>query len=371
MKGRSLLLGIGFVLLTSTLLAVPGLTNYQGRLTDAAGQPITNPVDVTFTFWDAESGGAQLGGGFSDTDTVTPDADGIYSTLIGDDPTNLVPESIFSGDSVWLNVNVSGEDLSPRIHITSVGYAVKASKADTATTAAMASNSERLDSKHAGDFALAGHGHNLQDLSGVVTDAQVPNNISIDVATFSIQANTANYATTAGNATYAATAGSAATAVSATTAAGLSGTLNAPGDRIALGTNVWLEMGANGRLFITANGKQNALVFAEWVNPAGLSDYMGLGTMNAVYPQTAMDDNENAIIIWKQSDGSYQQIFKSEYRNGAWTHPSGLSDNISPDGQNADNALVVMDNNGNAIICWRQMDGSKYQTYKSEYRFGF
>jgi len=35
-----------------------------------------------------------LGGGFSDADTVTPDADGIYSTPIGDDPGNLIPSRL-------------------------------------------------------------------------------------------------------------------------------------------------------------------------------------------------------------------------------------------------------------------------------------
>jgi len=121
-----------FVLSLQIALAAPGLITYQGRLQDDAGRPVTTAVDVTFTFWNAESGGSQLGSGFSDTDTVTPSAAGVYSTMIGDDPGNLVPASVFTGDSVWLNVNVGGEDLSPRKRITSVGYAVQASHAETA-----------------------------------------------------------------------------------------------------------------------------------------------------------------------------------------------------------------------------------------------
>jgi len=105
--------------------AAPGLMNYQGRLTDKTAKPITTSVDVTFTFYDAETGGSQLGSGFSDTDTVTPSAAGVYSTMIGDDPGNLVPASVFTGDSVWLNVNVGGEDLAPRKRITSVGFAIQ------------------------------------------------------------------------------------------------------------------------------------------------------------------------------------------------------------------------------------------------------
>jgi hypothetical protein len=52
---------------------------------------------------------------------------------------------------------------------------------------------------------------------------------------------------------------------------------------------------------------------------------------------------------------------------GTWTHPSGLSDNISPDGQGANEPQVAMDDNGNAIITWYQFDGSDYQIFMSEY----
>ena len=81
-----------------------------------------------------------------------------------------------------------------------------------------------------------------------------------------------------------------------------------------------------------------------------------------------MDNNGNAIIAWYQIDGTNYQIFKSEYRSGSWTHPSNLSDYISPDGTDAYGPTVAMDNNGNAIIVWYQMDGANYQIFKSEYR---
>ena len=108
-----------------------------------------------------------------------------------------------------------------------------------------------------------------------------------------------------------------------------------------------------------------------WTNPVLLTDNISPGGTTAYDPQVAMDDNGNAIITWYQSDGSYNQIFKSEYRGGVWYIPSTLTDNISPDGQNAYNPQVVMDNNGNAIIVWYQSDGSKAQIFMAEYRWGF
>ena len=125
MNGKTHILMIAFVGLIMSVLAAPGLISYQGRILDNTGKPVISAVEVTFTFWDAETNGNQLGSGFSDMDTVSPDADGVYSTMIGDDPGNLVPAAVFTGDSVWLNVNVGGEDLSPRKRITSVGYAMQ------------------------------------------------------------------------------------------------------------------------------------------------------------------------------------------------------------------------------------------------------
>ena len=132
---RIVLLILGMFPLMSTLaFSVPGLISYKGQLTDISGGPITDPVDVTFTLWDAESGGTQLGSGFSDTDSVTPNADGIYDTLSGDDGQDMIPATVFETDSVWLNVNVDGEDLSPRTRLTPVGAALHADTAGDAAT---------------------------------------------------------------------------------------------------------------------------------------------------------------------------------------------------------------------------------------------
>jgi microcompartment protein CcmK/EutM len=137
-------------------------------------------------------------------------------------------------------------------------------------------------------------------------------------------------------------------------------------------------MDNNGNAIITweqSDGSKNQIFKSEyrgsvWTHPSSLSDNISPDGQHAENSQVAMDNNGNAIIIWYQSDGSVDQIFKSEYRGGVWTHPSSLSDNISPDGQNADYSQVAMDNNGNAIIVWKQNDGSDDQIFKSEYRGG-
>ncbi len=140
--------------------------------------------------------------------------------------------------------------------------------------------------------------------------------------------------------------------------------------RVAMDNNgnaivVWQQYdGSNSQIFMSEyrNG--------SWKHPSDLSDNISPDGSNAWPSQVAMDNNGNAIVLWQQDDGSNYQIFMSEYRNGSWVHPSDLSDNISPDGQDASLAQVAMDNNGNAIVVWEQWNGSNYQIYMSEYRNG-
>ncbi|MCE5228322.1 hypothetical protein LLG95_01830 [bacterium] len=121
-----------FISLAATAFAGPGMIQYQGRLTDSAGNPITTAVNVTFTFWSAATGGSQLGG-FSDTDSVTPNSQGLYSTMIGDDPGTKIPDAVFTSPQVWLDIQVGSEHLSPRKQMVATGYAFQSNWATTAT----------------------------------------------------------------------------------------------------------------------------------------------------------------------------------------------------------------------------------------------
>ena len=107
-----------------------------------------------------------------------------------------------------------------------------------------------------------------------------------------------------------------------------------------------------------------------WTHPTNVDDNISPNTNGVIDPRVAMDDHGNAIIVWTQSDGSYTRVFKSEYRNGAWTHPANQQDHIGLGVENANEARVAMDNNGNAIITWSQSDGNLPQVFKSEYRNG-
>src|SRR5210317_1837889 len=69
------------ILISATAMsAVPPYMNYQGRLTDDAGNPLDTTVNVTFTVYDDSTGGTPLWSEIHPSVTVT---DGLFSVLLG------------------------------------------------------------------------------------------------------------------------------------------------------------------------------------------------------------------------------------------------------------------------------------------------
>lgn len=96
---------------------VPQLISIQGKLTDASDTPITANTAFDFYIYDDEFAGTQL---WSETHTITPDSDGIFTALMG----TVTALDLPFNESYWLRVDVGGETLSPRYPMTSVPYAL-------------------------------------------------------------------------------------------------------------------------------------------------------------------------------------------------------------------------------------------------------
>jgi hypothetical protein len=176
----ALIIVSGVLLGAASLLAVPGMINYQGVLVDE-GVPVDGTKTVTFRIYDSADGGLHL---WEESQNVTF-VDGVFSVLLGS--TDSIPASVFDGSPRWLSVSIEGgEEIVPRGEIVSVGYAFfsdssataayadsagTASTADTATYAASAAEAEdaayaaeagdadELDGYDSSDFAGSVHTH--------------------------------------------------------------------------------------------------------------------------------------------------------------------------------------------------------------------
>lgn len=89
---------------------------------------------------------------------------------------------------------------------------------------------------------------------------------------------------------------------------------------------------------------------SEWGDPILIDTNTG----TAGSPQVAVDRSGTALAVWEQSDGTRVDIWSNRYTPGAgWGIPQRLE---SADGD-AREAQVGLDPNGNAVAVWIQSDG--------------
>ena len=128
----SALLAIALLALTTSVWARPLLeaantpgpnattVNYQGRLADAAGAPLSGDYAMTFALWDAPSGGSLVWG--PESHAAVPASEGLFNVGLGSLTPGGIPTSAWDGDR-YLEIAVGGETLTPRELIRSVPVA--------------------------------------------------------------------------------------------------------------------------------------------------------------------------------------------------------------------------------------------------------
>jgi hypothetical protein len=104
--------------LTAGVVSAAPLTQnitYQGKLTDASGNPLTGTYTVMFRLYDAPSSGTTLA---TDTHSVYA-SKGLFNTQISADP------NLFNGRALWLGITVGGDpEMTPLQEIRPVPYAL-------------------------------------------------------------------------------------------------------------------------------------------------------------------------------------------------------------------------------------------------------
>lgn len=94
--------------------------NYQGRLADPAGNPLDGNYGMTFSLWDASTGGTLVWE--PENHTAVPVSNGLFSVGLGSQTPGGIPTTIWDGDR-YLEITVGGETLSPRELLRSVPIA--------------------------------------------------------------------------------------------------------------------------------------------------------------------------------------------------------------------------------------------------------
>ncbi|MFA6316524.1 MAG: hypothetical protein WC943_03825, partial [Elusimicrobiota bacterium] len=97
---------------------VPQRISYQGRLTDTLGNPASGDHDFVFSIHDALAAGTQL---WTETQNDVPVVNGVFTVSLG--AGTAIPPGVFDRDTVYLQINVDGSDMSPRDRLLAVPFA--------------------------------------------------------------------------------------------------------------------------------------------------------------------------------------------------------------------------------------------------------
>ena len=105
--------------------------------------------------------------------------------------------------------------------------------------------------------------------------------------------------------------------------------------------------------FTTRGGAWSAPVLIE-------SDDAG----GAFSPQTAIDDDGNALAVWSQSDGTRNNVWSNGYVSGNGWGSAGVRETNPGEALGAD---VAADGSGNALAVWAQSDGTRFNIWASTF----
>ncbi len=111
---------VSAVLAVSVGAEVPNTMNYQGRLTDATGNPVADiPHSITFKIYDETSAVRW------EESHIATTTDGFFSVELGSNGTPLTVD-VFNCTECWLGITVDADpEINPRTRFNTVPYAFK------------------------------------------------------------------------------------------------------------------------------------------------------------------------------------------------------------------------------------------------------
>jgi hypothetical protein len=104
---------------------IPQQMSYQGYLTDNAGNPISGNHKLTFTIYDAQSGGNTL---WIEEHPSVAITDGVFRIQLG----SITALDLDFDMPYWLSIKVENDpELAPRVALSSVGYSFNSMNAES------------------------------------------------------------------------------------------------------------------------------------------------------------------------------------------------------------------------------------------------
>ena len=112
-----------------------------------------------------------------------------------------------------------------------------------------------------------------------------------------------------------------------------------------------------------------------WRHPSSPDSAISLAGSNPNSVKAAINDSGDAVVVWRQLDGTNDcgnacyRLFISERRGGQWTHPQTVADGIGTPGEDVAWPQVDMSADGDAVLAWQQRvsGGATYNVYRMEY----
>ena len=147
---------LGMLCNQASAQSVPETMSFAAHLSDADG-PLDELVNVHIELFDAETGGDSL---WMETHIdVTADRGLVELQLGSTDPQKRFDAELLDGASMFLEITVNGETMSPRVPLLSVPYAVRAARASVADklgTLSVTDLQQRVGGSCASDEAISG-----------------------------------------------------------------------------------------------------------------------------------------------------------------------------------------------------------------------
>ena len=143
----------------STTDVAPSIVPYQGSITDTSDEPLNGTFDMTFSLYDAPSGGVPLWSESHVGPNAVPVSDGLFSVGLGS--INPIDTNTLLAGPVYLGTTVEPDpEMTPRQVVGSVPYALVANTVPDASV-----SQSKIASGAVGSDELLDGGVNTQDIA--------------------------------------------------------------------------------------------------------------------------------------------------------------------------------------------------------------